>query len=368
MKVNGKNYETIWLKPEDERIVQIIDQQFLPFKFVIADLCSVDDVSEAIRSMSVRGAPLIGAAGAFGVYLATIQTTSDHELIKAADLLKSSRPTAVNLSYAVDRALNEIVPEKSREGKMRAAKSFALKLCEEEKEYCRMIGEFGLPVIKEISMRKKEAVVNILTHCNAGWLASIDYGTALAPVYLAHDNGIKVHVWVDETRPRNQGSRLTAWELLQHGVPHTIIADNCGGHLMQRGLVDMVIVGSDRTTTNGDVANKTGTYLKALAAFHNNIPFYAAFPSSSIDWNINDGIPEIPIEQRDSGELKYIEGCKNGKIEKVLIAPEQSQALNYAFDVTPSQFITALITERGICKPDKHGILNLFRERIKNEG
>jgi len=364
MKVNGKNYETIWLDPDDERVVKIINQQYLPFRFIIDDLHSSEDIFLAIRNMSVRGAPLIGAAGAFGVYLETLHSSNNDEILATASRLKSSRPTAVNLACAIDRVLYQVLSVNSHLDKIEYAKTAVLKFCRDEKECSLQIGKYGLTILQELSTKKNNAVVNVLTHCNAGWLACIDYGTALAPVYQAHDKGIKLHVWVDETRPRNQGARLTAWELLQQGVPHTIITDNCGGHLMQHDMVDVVLVGSDRTTINGDVANKTGTYLKALAAYDNKIPFYAALPSSSIDGKHHDGIIEIPIEQRDPDEIKYVEGDCDGKLKKVLICPGQSPALNYAFDVTPSRLITALITERGICSADKQGILNLFPELI----
>ena len=310
---------------------------------------------------------MIGAAAAFGVYLALVKYNNDIPLDKylhyCAEILKSSRPTAVNIAYAVDKQLAAISRYNSPEEKKAAALSTALAIKEAEKEYCRKIGENGLPVIEGISRKKKGETVNILTHCNAGWLACIDYGTATAPVYMAHDKGVKVHVWVDETRPRNQGARLTAWELKQHGVPFTIVTDNAGGHLMQHRMVDLVIVGSDRTAISGDVANKIGTYLKALAARESNIPFYVALPSSSIDWNINDGINEIPIEQRNSNEITYINGIIDGKFENMLITGENFPAANFGFDVTPAKFVTGLITERGICKAERNSIFKLFPER-----
>jgi methylthioribose-1-phosphate isomerase len=320
--------------------------------------------------MHIRGAPLIGTAAAFGIYLALLKydqkTPFDEYLISAAEKLKSARPTAINLKYAVEKQLEVIGKYYSLDEKISVALNNALKILETEKENCRKIGEHGLPVIEEISQRKNGAPVNILTHCNAGWLACIDYGTATAPIYMAHDKGINVHVWVDETRPRNQGAKLTAWELKQHGVPFTIITDSAGGHLMQHGIVDLVIVGSDRTTITGDVANKIGTYLKALAAKDNDVPFYVALPSSSIDWNIENGIKEIPIEQRNADEITYIQGMLNGKIENVMITGDNFPVINFGFDVTPAKFVTGLITERGICKAKKNSIFSLFPEKFKN--
>jgi methylthioribose-1-phosphate isomerase len=370
MKVAGKHYETIWLKDDDNSVVEVIDQSLLPFKFAVKSLLSPEDVYTAIKDMYIRGAPLIGAAAAFGVYLAILKYDAkipfDEYILSAAEKIKSARPTAINLEYAVDSQLEVITNHRSLAGKKAAALENALKIVEAEKENCRKIGEHGLPLIEDISRRKNGAPVNILTHCNAGWLACIDYGTATAPIYMAHDKGINVHVWVDETRPRNQGARLTAWELKQHGVPFTIITDNAGGHVMQHGMVDLVIVGSDRTTVNGDVANKTGTYLKALAAKDNNVPFYAALPSTSIDWNISDGLNEIPIEQRNSEEITYIQGVIHGNIENVMITGENFPVRNFGFDVTPAKFVTGLITERGICKANKNSILSLFPEKSKN--
>jgi methylthioribose-1-phosphate isomerase len=372
MKVAGKHYETIWVKKNDNSVVQVIDQRFLPFEFKIKNLSSVEDVYTAIEDMHIRGAPLIGAAAAFGIYLAMInynqKIPADEYLLSAAEKLKSARPTAINLRYAIDKQIEVINKYDSPEEKTKAAFNNALKILETEKENCRKIGENGLPLIKDISRQKKSKPVNILTHCNAGWLACIDYGTATAPIYLAHDMGIDVHVWVDETRPRNQGARLTAWELEQHGVPFTIITDSAAGHVMQRGLVDLVLVGSDRTTINGDVANKIGTYSKALAAKENNIPFYVALPSSSIDWNIEDGIKEIPIEQRNSDEITYIQGIKDGQIENVMITGDKFPVRNFGFDVTPAKFVSGLITERGICLAKKSSIFSLFPEKLKNSG
>ncbi|HLF34369.1 MAG TPA: S-methyl-5-thioribose-1-phosphate isomerase [Cyclobacteriaceae bacterium] len=364
MLVNNRHYETIWLKENNPEIVQAIDQRFLPFELVIEDIRTPEQMFSAIRDMHVRGAPLIGAAGALGMYLATIgRKTNAGYYADMASFLNSSRPTAVNLGFAVNRTLQAIIRGNTPEEKKKNALEEALKIIDAERENCRQIGLHGLTLIRKLSESKNNATVNILTHCNAGWLACIDYGTATAPIYFAHDLGIKLHVWVDETRPRNQGARLTAWELEQHGVPHTIIADNTGGHLMQAKMVDMVIVGSDRTAINGDVANKIGTYLKALAAFDNRIPFYVALPSSSIDWQLTNGLEQIPIEQRNADEIMKMEGLYNGSIISIDITSGKSPAANYAFDVTPSRLVTGLITERGICKARKEEILGLFPEK-----
>jgi methylthioribose-1-phosphate isomerase len=367
MKVNGIHYETIWLDQKDDSVVKVIDQRCLPFDFVIAELTSSEDAFYAIRNMQVRGAPLIGATAAMGMYLAALESKNhrnpDNYLKKKAVHLQSSRPTAINLSYAVKKVMQSIQECNTMDIKISTARETALDIIDLEREYCLNIGKFGLPIIERLSTANKGKPVNILTHCNAGWLACIDYGTATAPVYMAHDNGIDVHVWVDETRPRNQGSRLTAWELQQHGVPCTIITDNAGGHLMQHGMVDMAIVGCDRASLNGDVANKIGTYLKALAADDNNIPFYVATPSSSIDWSIDDGLTQIPIEERSQEEVMYIQGTKNGQPEEILITDPSSRISNYAFDVTPARLITGLITEKGVCKPEKNSILEIFPEK-----
>jgi len=367
MKIKGKAFRTIWLKPGDEKIIQIIDQRYLPHRFIIEDLKTVDVMATAIKDMHVRGAGLIGAAAGYGIYLATLEAPEnisfDEFVLHAAEKLKSTRPTAVNLAWAVNRQLNAIQNGNTIQEKINIAFTIANEIANEDAEYCRRIGVHGLKLIEEISEKKNGDTVNILTHCNAGWLAFVDYGSASSPIYAAHDKGTKVHVWIDETRPRNQGAGLTAWEMEQHGVPHTVIADNTGGHLMQHGLVDMVIVGSDRTTYTGDVANKIGTYLKALAAYDNNIPFYAALPSSTFDWKIEDGLKEIIIEERNGDEVKYIEGLCDGEIKKVLLTPANSKAANYAFDVTPARLVTGIITERGICAPNKKSILNLFPEK-----
>ena len=365
MKVNGKHYHTIWIKEDDHSTVQIIDQRYLPHEFVIEDLQSVDDVAAAIKDMHVRGAPLIGVTAAFGMYFAALEAQGKLHFMKsiheAAEKLKATRPTAVNLAWAVDNQLSYL-GQKNTQNLPTIFLQNALQIKKESIERCRKIGEFGVELIENIFEKKPQnSPINILTHCNAGWMACIDYGTATAPIYAAHDKGIPVHVWVDETRPRNQGARITAFELQQHGVPHTVITDNAGGHLMQHGEVDLVIVGTDRTTSTGDVANKVGTYLKALAAKDNDIPFYVGAPSSSIDWKLKDGIKEIPIELRGDEEVKYIQGLHEGEIKKVLLTPSESPAANYAFDVTPARLVTGLITENGICEASEEGLLKLFR-------
>jgi len=368
MRIGNQHYQTIWIDESDPSVVKVIDQQRLPFFLEIKELRSVEDVYNAIDCMTVRGAPLIGAAAAFGIYLAALEITpatnpSSH-LHNAAKYLISCRPTAVNLSWAVNFVMEKLgpsfLPEELTERTLKAA----LEICEMEKENCRQIGLHGVSLIENINEKKKGEPVNILTHCNAGWLACIDYGTATAPIYLAHDKGIKVHVWVDETRPRNQGARLTAYELGQHGVPYTIIPDNSGGHLMQHKRVDIVIVGSDRTTRTGDSANKTGTYLKALAAHDNNIPFYSAVPSTSIDFSIADGITEIVIEERDPEEVTRIEGLLHGRIEQVRLCPEDAKAANYGFDITPAKLITGIITEKGICSATEEGLKEMFPDKF----
>ena len=367
MNVNGKAFRTIWLKAGDEKVIQIIDQRYLPHKFIIEDIGTVDEMATAIKDMHLRGAGLIGAAAGFGMYLATLEAPKndsfDQLILQAAEQLKSTRPTAVNLAWAVNKQLHVIQSGNTIREKINIALTTAIAIADEDAGHCRRIGEHGLKLIEAISKNKNGDTVNVLTHCNAGWLAFVDYGSASSPIYAAHNKGINVHVWIDETRPRNQGAGLTAWEMAQHGVPNTVIADNTGGHLMQHGMVDMVIVGSDRTTYTGDVANKIGTYLKALAAHDNNIPFYAALPSSSIDWQMEDGLKEIIIEERNGDEVKYIEGLCDGEIKKVLLTPNNSKAANYAFDVTPARLITGIITERGICEPNKKSILNLFPEK-----
>jgi len=366
MKIDGQHYKTIWIKKDGEKTIQIIDQRNLPHEFIIEDLKSVDDVARAIKDMHVRGAGLIGATAGYGMYLATLEAPRDNSfddfVVKAGDKLIATRPTATNLKWAVDRQLKEIDKGANTEEKIVIAKKVAEEIAGEDTEFCKKLGEYGCKIIEEISKKKNGEVVNILTHCNAGWLAFVDIGSATAPIYTAHDKGIKVHVWVDETRPRNQGARLTAWELGHQGIPHTVISDNVGGHLMQHGMVDLVIVGTDRTTHTGDVANKIGTYLKALAAKDNDVPFYVALPSSTFDWEIEEG-SEIPIEQRGSEEVQYAQGLHEDKIKKILLTPLNSPTANYAFDVTPRRLITGLITERGVCEANKESILSLYPER-----
>jgi methylthioribose-1-phosphate isomerase len=366
VNVGGQHFQTIWLKPGDERMVQIIDQRALPHAFVIEEIATVEQMVEAIREMHVRGAGLIGAAAGFGMYLAALEasreTPWEESLATAAERLRQTRPTAVNLAWAIERQWRAIAAAGSIDEKIAIALQTAREIAAEDAEHCRRIGEHGLELIRGIAARKGGAPVNVLTHCNAGWLAFVDHGSATSPIYAAHDSGLPVHVWVDETRPRNQGSKLTAWELGQHGVPHTVIADNVGGHLMQRGEVDLVIVGTDRTTYTGDVANKIGTYLKALAAHDNGVPFYVALPSSSFDWQMRDGLAEIPIEERGGAEVHHADGLADGKHVEVRLTPPSSPAANYGFDVTPRHLVTGLITERGICAANEQSILALFPE------
>ncbi len=367
MNVDGKDLRAIWID-KDSGWVKIIDQRRLPHEFIVAELKTVDDIIMAIKDMYVRGAPLIGATAAHGVYLAVAnpdnKTFSRAYLFKACEKIKAARPTAVNLTWAVDRMLSELAGVDKLEEIQRVARNKAEKIADDESENCRKIGEHGITLIENISLKKDGNTVNILTHCNAGWLACVDYGTATAPIYAAFGKGIDVHVWVDETRPLNQGARLTAWELGKHGVKHTVITDNAGGHLMQHGMVDMVIVGTDRTTYTGDVANKIGTYLKALAAKDNDIPFYVALPSSTFDWDCACGITGIHIEERDPDEVRYVQGFDGNTTKNVLIPPAESPASNYAFDVTPSRLVTAFITERGICNANESGIKTLFSDKI----
>lgn len=367
MKVGGKHFRTIWRKPDDEPVVQLIDQRFLPHEFVIEDVRTVEQMATAIREMHVRGAGLIGASAGYGMYLAALQAADrdsfDEHLTAAAAQLTATRPTAVNLSWAIQRQLQNIASGKTVDEKAALALRTADSIADEDAEHCRMIGQHGLRLIRQIAETKPNKPVNVLTHCNAGWLAFVDYGSATAPIYAAHDSGLPLHVWVTETRPRNQGSKLTAWELGQHGAPHTVIADSAAGHLMQRGEVDLIIVGTDRTTYTGDVANKIGTYLKALAAKANDVPFYVAVPSSSIDWKMRDGLREIPIEERGADEVKNADGWCNGQQIAVRIAPDESPAANYGFDVTPRDLVTGLITERGICEANENSIRSLFPER-----
>ena len=356
MQINGKVYRTIWF---DNNIVKIIDQTKLPHQFIIKDLKTVQDAINAIKTMEVRGAPLIGATAAYGIVLSIIENNDQSFLRKSSEDLITSRPTAINLKWAVDRMMKKLSGVNSNEI-LKIAQNEAKMIVEEDIDFCKNIGLNGLKIIEEIAKKKKNSV-NILTHCNAGWLATIDWGTATSPIYHAHKKGIKVHVWADETRPRNQGANLTSYELNEEGIPNTIIADNTGGILMQRGQVDMCIVGTDRTLSNGDVCNKIGTYLKALAAKDNNVPFYVALPSSTIDWNIKDH-KQIPIEERNSEELSHIEGLdKNNKLQKVLIYPQKSKIMNLAFDVTPAKYVTGLITEKGVCEASEKGLKSLFK-------
>ena len=358
MKIEGKEYRTIWFD-SDNKVVKIIDQTKLPHQFIIKDLKTVKDAINAIKTMEVRGAPLIGATAAYGLVLAIIEN-NDHSFLKksSVDLIKS-RPTAINLKWAVDRMMKKLTGVNS-EKILDIALNEAADICEEDIKFCENIGLNGLKIIEEIYNKKKNTV-NILTHCNAGWLATINWGTATSPIYHAHKKGIPVHVWADETRPRNQGANLTSYELNEEGIPNTIIADNTGGILMQRGEVDICIVGTDRTLSTGDVANKIGTYLKALAAYDNNIPFYVALPSSTIDWEIKD-FKNIPIEERNSEELSQIEGLdENNNIKKIQIYPKKSKAMNIAFDVTPAKYVTGLITEKGICEASTEGLKKLFK-------
>ena len=360
MKIDGKHYRTIWVE-EDGWSVGIIDQTKLPHVFETTHLKTVNDAARAIKDMLVRGAPLIGATAAYGVCLALRKSASDENLEAAAEKLLATRPTAVNLRWAIQEMM-DTVRNLPREKRVIAAYKRAEEICDEDVETCRMIGVHGLALIEEIAKRKQGAPVNVLTHCNAGWLATVDWGTATSPIYQAHDAGIPVHVWVDETRPRNQGAALTAFELGHEDVPHTIIADNAGGHLMQRGEVDLCITGTDRTAANGDVANKIGTYLKALAAADNEVPFYVALPHSTIDWSLDDGF-EIPIEERAAEEVTHMTGrAKNGKLVTVDIAAPGSPAANPAFDVTPARLVSGLITERGICEASMEGLLGLYPE------
>ena len=356
MKIENKEYRTIWY---EENVVKIIDQTKLPHQFVIKDLKTVKDAVNAIKIMEVRGAPLIGGTAAYGMVLA-IQENNDPDFIKkSSDELIESRPTAINLKWAVDRMMKKLSGINSDQI-LDIALNEAKEICDEDEKFCENIGLNGLKIIEEIYNKKKDTV-NILTHCNAGWLATINWGTATSPIYHAHKKGIPVHVWVDETRPRNQGANLTSYELNEENIPNTIIADNTGGILMQRGDVDMCIVGTDRTLSNGDVCNKIGTYLKALAAHDNNVPFYVALPSSTIDWELKDS-KDIPIEERDSEELSHVEGIdENNEIKKILIYPKKSKAMNLAFDVTPAKYVTGLITEKGISEASSEGLKKLFK-------
>ena len=359
MKVDGRLYRTIW--PAEDGSVEVIEQTKLPHVFEVQGWRSMQDAAQGIRTMVVRGAPLIGVAGAYGLALALRDDASDAGLKRAYDTLLATRPTAVNLAWALNAVRAEVQPLPAS-SRAEAAWRLAARLADEDVDCCRAIGTHGARLIADsYATHGKSRPVNVLTHCNAGWLATVDWGTALAPVYVAHDDGIPVHVWVDETRPRNQGASLTAWELQHHGLPHTVIADNVGGHLMQHGQVDLCLVGSDRTTATGDVCNKIGTYLKALAAHDNGVPFYACLPSSTIDWTLSDGVQQIPIEQRDGREVSEISGVTaTGQVETVRLTPAGSPVANYAFDVTPARLMTGIVTERGVAKADRADLERLF--------
>jgi len=364
MRVANQYFRTIWVDDENLPDVHIIDQRFLPHQFKVEIISTYKQMAIAIKEMHLRGAGLIGVAGAFGVYLAYRDALTSNQTVnfvqKAISEILSTRPTAVNLKWAIGIVASKTDGNLTLEEKTRIALETAKRLADSDAENCRLIGENGLPLIEAISRNKKGDAVNILTHCNAGWLAFTDYGSALSPIYLAHRKGIKMHVWVDETRPRNQGAALTAWELLNEGVPHTLIADNTGGHLMQNGMVDLVITGADRIAANGDTANKIGTYLKALAAHDNGIPFYVAAPSSTFDFSLDSGIGKIPIEERAANEVRYVSGLYNGHLVDVLICPDNTPAVNYGFDVTPARLIAGFITEKGIVNPNSYAISNLL--------
>ena len=359
MRVKGKNYKSIWLD-EKKRAVIAIDQRLLPHQFKLIYLKNIKDIKKAIKEMVVRGAPLIGVTAAYGIYLSMIKDPRDKNLNFSINYLKDARPTAVNLFWALEfmkkKLLNVDVKNRSEK-----SKKIATEISNNDIECCKRIAENGLKIILGLKKKKKNKTINILTHCNAGWLATVDWGTALSPIFLAHRNKVKIHVWVDETRPRNQGSSLTAWELLQEKIPHTIITDNAGGHIMQHGMVDMCITGSDRTTVNGDVCNKIGTYLKALSAYDNKIPFYVALPSNTIDLKSKNYLKDVPIEQRNSDEITHMKGLNSkGKKIKIRITPKGSKVSNYSFDVTPAKYVTRLITEKGIHKPTKNEIKKIF--------
>jgi methylthioribose-1-phosphate isomerase len=365
MKVDGKNARTIWVE-HDGTCVGVIDQTLLPHRLATIKLKTLDDAVRAIKTMQVRGAPLIGATSAYGVWLALQADASDENLERAYAALLAARPTAINLKWALDQML-AAVRNRPRVERVATALKRAGEIADEDVAINLEIGRHGLKLIEAVAARKKGGRVNVLTHCNAGWLATVDWGTATAPIYLAHDKGLPVHVFADETRPRNQGASLTAWELGRHGVPHTVIPDNTGGHLMQHGLVDLVIVGTDRVTAQGDVCNKIGTYLKALAAHDNKVPFYVALPSPTIDFSVTDGLSEIPIEQRSADEVATVTGkTKDGRIETVQIVPDGSPVANYGFDVTPARLITGLITERGIIAASRAALAEAFPERVGN--
>lgn len=367
MTVNGQHYRTLWMKAGDPSTIQAIDQRKLPHEFAVIDLRTVEEFRRAIHDMTVRGAGLIGATAGYGMYIAALTSPEKNPLAfieAAAEILTATRPTASNLAWAVKRQLQAIRACPARASMIARALRTAQAIADEDAESCRRIGEYGLALIAEIAERKRGGTVHLLTHCNAGWLAFVDYGSATAPIYAAHAAGIRLHVWVDETRPRNQGASLTAWELGQQGVPHDLITDNAGGHLMQHGLVDLVLTGTDRVSRNGDAANKIGTYLKAVAAKDNRVPFYVALPSSTFDFDLRDGVKEIPIEERDPGEVRFVTGkTADGRIETVQLCPDSTPARNWGFDVTPARLITRLICERGVCEASEAGILGLFPEK-----
>lgn len=366
VKVDGKQMRPIWFDTQSNS-VQVIDQRSLPHELKTMTLDSVDKVIYAIREMVVRGAPLIGVTGAYGVWVALKTTSDEEDFHRECRRIYRARPTAVNLAWAVDRVQSKVlqVQAQGRRLRMAAALNEADIIAEEEVKNCRKIGEYGAKLIVRIAKAKK-GPVNVLTHCNAGWLACVEWGTATAPIYVAHEQGVDVHVWVDETRPLNQGARLTAWELGKGGIKHTVITDNAGGHLMQHAMVDLVIVGTDRSTYTGDVANKIGTYLKALAAKDNDVPFYVALPSSTFDWKLRDGLKEIPIEKRDPDEVRFVQGLTSTGIDRVLVSPKESSAGNYAFDVTPARLVTGFITERGVCAANEDAVLGLFPEKMSH--
>jgi len=363
MRVDGQNTRSIWLEA-DGWSVGVIDQSQLPHRFATIRLTTLDDAARAIATMQVRGAPLIGATAAYGVCLALRADASDEALERAVAKLMATRPTAINLKWALDEMVGA-VRNRPRDDRLAAAYRRAAEICDQDVAINQAIGGHGARLIAAIAAKKTSAQpVQVLTHCNAGWLATVDFGTALAPIYVAHDQGVPLHVWVDETRPRNQGAALTAWELGQHGVPHTVIPDNTGGHLMQHGMVDMVIVGTDRVTADGDVCNKIGTYLKALAAQDNGVPFYVGLPSPTIDFSVSDGLAEIPIEQRSADEVATVTGRTiDGRVETVRIVPEGSAVANYGFDVTPARLVTGLVTERGVIAPSREALARAFAER-----
>ena len=359
MKVKGKSYKSVWLDKK-KHVVVVIDQRKLPHNFKLLYLKNIKEIKTAIKNMVVRGAPLIGVTAAYGIYLSMRSNPSDRNLNSSVNFLKDARPTAVNLSWVLEFMKKKLLDEKPS-CRANISKKIAEEISSNDIKSCKKIAINGLKIIRDIKKKKKNKTVNILTHCNAGWLATVDWGTALSPIFLAHRKKIKIHVWVDETRPRNQGSSLTSWELLQEKIPHTIITDNAGGHLMQHGMVDMCITGSDRTTANGDVCNKIGTYLKALSAYDNKIPFYVALPSNTIDLKSKNYLKDVPIEQRNSEELTHVEGLDSkGKNIKVRITPKGSKVSNYSFDVTPAKYVTRLITEKGIHKPTKSEIKKIF--------